>query len=174
MDRKQQHHSLSSAGDELLASRRSSPSAQDGTPHRLEVVGTVADTTFINDPRSTFLDASLGSLDQMPGKVVWILGDLPAEMDEGHVRDLLIEKVGAMVLFGHHPDDLDPCLKVPVCDVRATEDIQAAVFLANELAPRGGLVLFSPACPSGRGFADHGERGAEFRRAVRYLQHMMP
>jgi UDP-N-acetylmuramoylalanine--D-glutamate ligase len=49
------------------------------------------------------------------------------------------------------------------------DDVRMAVFLARELAKAGELVLFSPACPSGNGFANYEERGAEYRRAVRDL-----
>jgi UDP-N-acetylmuramoylalanine--D-glutamate ligase len=49
------------------------------------------------------------------------------------------------------------------------EEVRTAVFLAHELAREGQVVLFSPACPSGEGFANYEERGAEFKRAVRDL-----
>ncbi|MBK6368794.1 MAG: hypothetical protein IPF64_02935 [Flavobacteriales bacterium] len=50
-----------------------------------------------------------------------------------------------------------------------TDELRTAVFLANELVAPDGTVLFSPACPSGNGFANYEERGAEFKRAVRDL-----
>jgi UDP-N-acetylmuramoylalanine--D-glutamate ligase len=49
------------------------------------------------------------------------------------------------------------------------EELRTAVFLARELAKPGEAVLFSPACPSGNGFANYEERGVEFKRAVKDL-----
>ncbi len=43
------------------------------------------------------------------------------------------------------------------------------IFLAHELARSGDVVLFSPACPSGEGFANYEERGHAFKRMVRDL-----
>lgn len=124
---------------------------------------------YINDSRSTFLDATLESLSQMEGKVIWIVGDLSNEMEEGYVQDIVREKVAAMVLFGRPADAVEGEGMAPVEQLYVTHELRTAVFLANELARPGESVLFSPACPSGNGFANYEERGAEFKRAVRDL-----
>ncbi|MCB0770656.1 MAG: hypothetical protein KDC00_09650 [Flavobacteriales bacterium] len=135
----------------------------------MEPVAELNGSFFINDSKATFLDATLDSLGRMGTKVVWIVGDLSTELDEGPVADLLREKVAAVVLFGRRPliDEEPPA--IPVEHFYVTEDLRTAVFLANELVRQGQSVLFSPACPSGNGFANYEERGAEFKRAVRDL-----
>lgn len=169
MEKKQTTSSLRLAGGQLVDARRAAMSAQGPGPHRLEPVATVKDVLFINDSKATFLDATLESLAQMPNKVVWILGDLSAEMDEGYVKDLLKEKVSAMVLFGRTSGDPQRDGAGPVEHLYVTDELRTAVFLANELVGPGEAVLFSPACPSGNGFANYEERGAEFKRAVKDL-----
>lgn len=169
MEEKKPIPSLRLAGGQLLDARRAALSTQGPGPHRLEHVATHNGTDFINDSRATFLDAALESLAQMSGKVVWIVGDVSDEMDEGYVQELLTEKVSAMVLFGRTVDGVEREGTSPVEHLYVTDELRTAVFLANELAGPGETVLFSPACPSGNGFANYEERGAEFKRAVRDL-----
>jgi UDP-N-acetylmuramoylalanine--D-glutamate ligase len=79
-------------------------------------------------------------------------------------RGLLQERVSAVVLFGPQGD-----VQADGLEVVHAGDLRTAVFVARELAVDGDAVLFSPACPSGNGFANYEERGAEFKRAVRDL-----
>jgi UDP-N-acetylmuramoylalanine--D-glutamate ligase len=167
MEKKDPSPALRLVGGQLLDARRAALAGQGPGPHRLEPVATVNGIPFINDSKATFLDAALGSLAQMECKVVWIVGDLSNEMDEGHVQDILREKVSAVVLFGRNSAYHDDTMVPPVEHFYVTEELRTAVFLANELARPGESVLFSPACPSGKGFANYEERGAEFKRAVR-------
>lgn len=157
------------AGGQLVEARRAALAAQGPGPHRLEHVAVVNGVTFINDSKSTFLDAALESLALMPSKTVWIMGDLSSEMDEGYVQDLVRNKVKAMVLFGRSADGVVQEGGAPVEHLYVADELRTAVFLANELASPGDHVLFSPACPSGNGFANYEERGAEFKRTVKDL-----
>lgn len=132
----------------------------------MEPVASVGDVLYINDSRATFLDASLESFASLDQRVVWITGAWSDDMAEGHVQELLRERVSAVVLFGVQPENggSSNSEKVFVAD-----SVRMAVFLARELAEAGDVVLFSPACPSGNGFANYEERGVEFKRAVRDL-----
>ncbi len=156
--------SLRVVGGQLLEARRSAMLSQGAGPHRLEPVATVNDVLYINDSRATFLDASLESFASLDRRVVWISGAWSDHMAESHVQDLLAERVSSVVLFGIKPENIKDQSKV-----FAADSVRMAVFLARELAEAGDVVLFSPACPSGNGFANYEERGAEFKRAVRDL-----
>jgi UDP-N-acetylmuramoylalanine--D-glutamate ligase len=155
MEKRNTPSALRLAGGQLLDARRAALSDQGPGPHRMEPVATVNGIPFINDSRATFLDAALGSLAQMGTKVIWIVGDLSNEMDEGYVQDILREKVSAMVLFGRTSGSTDDTTMSPVEHLYMTDELRTAVFLANELARPGDAVLFSPACPSGNGFANY-------------------
>lgn len=157
------------AAGQLVEARRAALAAQGPRPHRLEQVAVTNGVVFINDSKATFLDAALESLALMPGKVVWIVGDLSSEMDEGYVQNLVKEKVKAIVLFGRTADRVGLEGASRVEHIYAADELRTAVFLANELATSGDTVLFSPACPSGNGYANYEERGVEFKRAVRDL-----
>lgn len=132
----------------------------------MEAVGSVADVLYVNDSRATFLDATLESLGVLDRRTVWIVGTWSTEMGEAPVQELLKERVTNVVLYGAMIDGAVDSLPE---HIYRTDDLRTAVFMARELAVAGDVVLFSPACPSGNGFANYEERGAEFKRAVRDL-----
>lgn len=135
-------------------------------PERVAMIGEVE---YLNDSRSTFLDATLQSLAGTQGDVVWIAGASMAPTGAAHVQDLLRRRVASVVVFGADALQRVEELAAVVPHVYATGDVRTATFLARELAVEGTTVLFSPACPSGEGFANYEERAAEFKRAVRDL-----
>ena len=153
-------------GGQLLEARKATTLAGSSAPHQMEVVATVNEVLYINDSRSTFLDATLSSLGSLDRKAVWIAGAWSDDLADGYAQELLAERVSAIVLFGVTADEQG---FTDGGNVFLADDVRMAVFLARELAKAGELVLFSPACPSGNGFANYEERGAEYRRAVRDL-----
>ena len=164
MDNKNNPTSLRIAGGQLIEARRNALSVWG--PHRMEAVGSVADVLYINDSRATFLDATLESLATLDRRTVWIVGAWSTEMGEEHVQALIRERVSAVVLHGV----LEPGAEETLPEhVYRTDELRTAVFMARELAQAGDVVLYSPACPSGNGFANYEERGAEFKRAVKDL-----
>ena len=163
MEKKRVSVPLRIVGGQLLDARRAALSGHG--PHRLEPVATVNDVLYINDSKATFLDATLESLASVENRVVWIVGAWPDDMAQGHVQQLLKERVSSVVLYGPAIDRAEGLPK----HVFQAEELRTAVFVAHELAKPGEVVLFSPACPSGNGFANYEERGAEFKRAVRDL-----
>ncbi|MBK7943997.1 MAG: hypothetical protein IPJ85_01225 [Flavobacteriales bacterium] len=152
------------AGGQLLDARRAALSAWG--PHRMEAVAVIEDVLYVNDSRATFLDATLESLGTIDRRTVWVVGAWCAEMASPIVQEHLKEKVTAVVLFGPMESGCEESLPE---HIYRTENLRTAVFTARELAHAGDAVLFSPACPSGNGFANYEERGAEFKRAVRDL-----
>lgn len=167
MDNTRTDAHLRSAEGQMLKARHAALSDQVSGPHRLEAVATVADVLYINDSRATFLDATLASFAAIDQRVVWISGAWSDDMAEGHLQELLNERVAAVVLFGVQADAAQQ--REAGGKVFLADDLRMAVFLARELAEAGDAVLFSPACPSGNSFANYEERGAAFKRAVRDL-----
>ncbi|MDQ3100109.1 MAG: hypothetical protein M3R08_01870 [Bacteroidota bacterium] len=154
---------------QLLDMRRTSLAVHNGTPHSLENVASINDVVYVNDSKATFLDATLGSLSQMSNKVVWICGPITSDLGQGYVQELLEERVASVIVFGAF-DNNDPAMLKPFAGpLYFAEELRTAVFLGRELAQPGQTVLFSPACPSGSGFANYEERGVEFKRAVKDL-----
>ncbi|MBK9176181.1 MAG: hypothetical protein IPM46_07565 [Flavobacteriales bacterium] len=152
------------AGGKLIEARLVALNAWG--PHRLEAVATKDDVLYVNDSKATFLDATLESLGTIDRRIVWIVGTWSGDMAEAGVQKVLRDRVSALVLFGPMADGGEDGLPE---HIYRTDDLRTAVFTARELAQPGEVVLFSPACPSGHGFANYEERGAEFKRAVKDL-----
>ncbi|MBL8011170.1 MAG: hypothetical protein JNJ64_11235 [Flavobacteriales bacterium] len=138
-------------------------------PHRMEFVGTIRGVEYINDSRATFLDAALQSLASIEKPVLWITGDLPEGLADGAVLDFLRDRVRALILCTPGMSDVPDGIREALGQAFQAGDLRTAVFLAHELAASGEVVLFSPACPSGGGFANYEERGHAFKRTVREL-----
>ena len=168
MDQHKQR-SLTGALEALVEARRSALDQVRAMPHQLEAVRDLDGVSYVNDSRSTFLDATLESLRATDAKVVWIAGALPADVARGPVKEFLRVKLAALVLFGTGLEQGIETLEPLVERVYVAEELRTAVFLARELAVEGEVVLFSPACPSGPEHANYEERGAAFRQAVRDL-----
>lgn len=169
MDQDSLHRLTSkSATARLLDARQRSLEGLTSGPHRLEYIATVKGVEYINDSKSTFLDGTLEAIAAIDKPVVWIAGALGAEVGKGHVQDFLKERVVALVLFGRGARSIE-ALQPFTQHVYVAEELRTAVFVAHELSRSGEVVLFSPACPSGDGFANYEERGVEFKRSVRDL-----
>jgi UDP-N-acetylmuramoylalanine--D-glutamate ligase len=157
------------AATRLVQARNQNLSQQQSGPHHLEHVSTLNDVEYINDSKSTFLDATLRSMSNIDKPIVWIAGNLAADISVGYVQEFLKERVVALVLFGKTSERGIEALKPFTEHMYTSAELRTAVFVARELVRPGEVVLFSPACPSGDGFANYEERGAEFKRAVRDL-----
>lgn len=157
------------AGDaaRLMDARHAASPARSS--HSCELVATLDGVDLVNDSRSTFLDATLQSISALGRPVIWIAGLAGVEFAQGPVLDFLKEHVTSVILFGKAGHRNTELMDVYEDHAYVADDVRTAVFLARELARSGDVVLFSPACPSGDGFANYEERGMEFKRAVRDL-----
>lgn len=157
------------AATRLVQARNENLKDQHTGPHSLEEVDEVNGVLYINDSKSTFLDATLRSMSAIERPIIWIAGNLAADISQGYVQEFLRERVVALVLFGKGSERGIEALKPFTEHMYTAEELRTAVFVARELARTGEVVLFSPACPSGDGFANYEERGTEFKKAVRDL-----
>lgn len=135
-------------------------------PHSLRTVAVVADVDYVDDSRSTFLDATLLSIIDLEKPLVWVADASMVDAMDQRMMEFMRAHVDGMVFFGKADHARVDALHAELGHVYNTDDLRTAVFAARELAVPGGKVLFSPACPSGNGTANHEERGAEFKRAV--------
>jgi UDP-N-acetylmuramoylalanine--D-glutamate ligase len=138
-------------------------------PHRCEFVRELDGVTWINDSKSTNLDALSQALCGQTGGIVLVAGGKNKGFDFAPVADLVRERVHDAVLLGEMRasiardwSDATPCHPV--------DSLEAAVARARELARPGDTVLFSPGTSSFDMFRSYEERGDLFKQLTTQLQ----
>ena len=141
-----------------------------GLPHRMEEVGRVGHTLFINDSKATNADSAEKALLSFD-RVHWILGGVPKA---GGIEALapLFDRVERAYLIGDAADLFAATLRGRVLS-RRCGTLEAAVAAAAADARQASgnqTVLFSPACASFDQFRNFEARGDAFRALVAKLE----
>jgi len=137
--------------------------------HRLEFVTKVHGIEFINDSKATNVNSTWYALESMTNPTVWIVGGVDKGNDYSMLRDLVKEKVKAIVCLGKENEKIHNAfadLAEIIVDAHSSEE---AVKRAYKLAKKGDTVLLSPACSSFDLFENYEDRGRQFKRDVKSL-----
>lgn len=137
--------------------------------HRLEVVGKVCGIEFINDSKATNLNAAWYALESMTGPTIWIVGGIDKGNDYNMVKDLVRQKVKAIVCLGVDNQKIHDAFSGIVDTIVDTRSAEEAVKAAYYMGRKGDTVLLSPACASFDLFENYEDRGRQFKSAVRSL-----
>ena len=136
-------------------------------PHRCEFVREDGGVTWINDSKSTNLDALAQALRGQTGGVVLIAGGKDKGFDFAPVADLVGERVHDAVLIGEMRDSISrDWAAATAC--HPVDSLEEAVGKARELAQPGDTVLFSPGTSSFDMFRDYEERGEFFKQLTNH------
>lgn len=139
-----------------------------GLEHRMEIVRRVNDIVFINDSKSTTTEATRWALTQFNQPVVWICGGRDKNLDFSVLREIVKEKVRAVVAIGEAAGKVKSCFS-DLVNVVCPADFKGAVKQAHALAHSADAVLLSPMCASFDMFDNFEHRGQEFKRIVKEL-----
>lgn len=139
------------------------------SPHRLEVVTTIAGISFINDSKATNPHAVRGALLSMEGKVVLILGGKGKGLSYDSLFSLLQEKAKSIVLIGEERHKLKKVLSQLDLPLIEADSMKEAVHRAFQQALPDATVLFSPGCTSFDWYENYEERGDDFKKEVKAL-----
>ncbi|HXB30910.1 MAG TPA: UDP-N-acetylmuramoyl-L-alanine--D-glutamate ligase [Puia sp.] len=137
--------------------------------HRMEYVSTVRGVEFINDSKATNVNSTWYALESMQKPVVLILGGIDKGNDYSLIRDLVKEKVKAIVCMGLDNRKIHDAFQNDVPVIVNTGSAIEAVKSSFQLAVKGDIVLLSPACASFDLFKNYEDRGNQFKEAVRDL-----
>lgn len=140
-----------------------------GVEHRLEPVATVRGVLFINDSKATNVNSVWYALESMTRPTVLILGGVDKGNDYELIRELVQEKVKAIVCLGTDNQKIHEAFKDIISAMVDAQSAEEAVQAAFQLADKGDAVLLSPACASFDLFTDFEDRGRQFKQAVRNL-----
>jgi UDP-N-acetylmuramoylalanine--D-glutamate ligase len=142
-----------------------------GLAHRLEEIGRLGRTLFINDSKATNADSTDKALAAFSGGIHWILGGKPKE---GGIASLTayFPRIARAYLIGQAADDFARTLdgRVPYvkCGTLDRALAAAAADAAASTVPEP-VVLLSPACASYDQFKSFEHRGQVFRDLVSAL-----
>ncbi|WP_448700001.1 UDP-N-acetylmuramoyl-L-alanine--D-glutamate ligase [Mucilaginibacter sp. AW1-3] len=137
--------------------------------HRLEFVAKISGISFINDSKATNVNSTWYALESMSTDVVLILGGVDKGNDYSMLRDLVRQKVKAIVCLGKDNKRIHDAFEDDVDIIVNTSSASEAALIAYHLAKKGDTVLLSPACASFDLFKNYEDRGNQFKQAVKEL-----
>ncbi len=139
--------------------------------HRLEKVLSIRDVLYINDSKATNVDAAWYALECQTSPVVWIVGGTDKGNDYSVLKDLVKEKVKAIVCLGVDNRKIHKAFEgiVGKNNIFDTTSATECVKKCSEVAQGGDVVLLSPCCASFDLFKNYEDRGHQFKEAVRNL-----
>jgi len=136
--------------------------------HRLETVLTIRGVEFINDSKATNINSTWYALESMIKPTVLILGGIDKGNDYKLIKELVKEKVKAIVCMGVDNKKIHEAFdgEIKLVDTGSAENAVKAAF---DLSTVGDAVLLSPACASFDLFNNYEDRGTQFKEAVKNL-----
>ena len=137
--------------------------------HRMEPVATIKGVEFINDSKATNTNSTWYALESMTKPTILILGGVDKGNDYSFLKDLVKEKVKAIVCMGVDNRKIHEAFGNDVGLMVNTDSAKDAVQAAFHFADKGDVVLLSPACASFDLFKNYEDRGKQFKEAVKDL-----
>lgn len=137
--------------------------------HRMETVMTIKGVEFINDSKATNINSTWFALESMEKPTILILGGVDKGNDYNLLKELVKEKVKAIVCMGMDNMKIHEAFGDIVSLIVNTTTAREAVQAAFHFASKGDVVLLSPACASFDLFKNYEDRGKQFKQAVKEL-----
>jgi UDP-N-acetylmuramoylalanine--D-glutamate ligase len=113
---------------------RESLSDFQNVEHRLEHVANVHGVEFINDSKATNVNSTWYALESMDKPVVWVVGGVDKGNDYASLRELVKQKVKAIVCLGTENEKLHKAFGHLVKDSWMTASAEQAVHAAYALS----------------------------------------
>lgn len=136
--------------------------------HRLEIVGTFAGITYVNDSISTIGQSTIQALKSLKNVSTVLIGGYERNIDYTELIEFLktLELDNIILMY-----DTGKRIFKELLDTKATvyyeKDLYDAIKLAKRVTKRNTTCLLSPAAASYGDFKNFEERGNEFTRLVR-------
>ena len=137
--------------------------------HRLEHVALIGGVNYINDSKATNVNSVWYALESFSSDIVLLLGGVDKGNDYEMLRDLVKQKVKAIICIGKDTSRIHDAFEDEVDVIVNSSSMEDAVNIASHIAEKGDTVLLSPACASFDWFKNYEERGDKFKEAVMAL-----
>ncbi len=155
--------------DRLLSARQSNLKMVLDIDHRLQTLGEKNGVEYINDSKSTTLNATAYSFKCMEQPVVWLLSCMDHQQDLSALTEAVKAGVKSILYLGLDDEPFVGEFVHQVELIQRCDTMNEMLKEADSIADVGDVVLFSPACPSSKDYADFAERGGAFRSAFQSL-----
>lgn len=136
-----------------------------GLEHRFEFVDLVDGVKYIDDSKSTTVDATLKAISSLDERVVLIAGGRDKGSNFFLLRGHMDDKMKHLVLIGEAREKIAKALNGLV-PISLASSLKEAVLIARQKARAGECVLLSPMCTSFDMFKNFEERGECFKEIV--------
>ena len=153
---------------QLMKNRMKSLSSFTSIEHRLELVRSLNEVSWINDSKSTDMGATAFSLENVQGPIVWIVGHNEGERNLDLVNELVQDKVVEIICYGNFETKIKYYFASKI-KYTYKQELHDAIALAFQNAKPDSCVLFSPACSSYLNYDNYKERGDHFKEIVNQL-----
>jgi len=146
-----------------------------GLPHRLELVAEINKVKFINDSFATNPGPTLAAIKSFQEPKILILGGSSKGADFIELAEVMTQtnsNVKAVILIGVEGEKIGESLKQAKYSgeiISGGETMDEIVEQAIEVASRGDIILFSPACASFDMFKNYKDRGDKYKLSVSRL-----
>jgi UDP-N-acetylmuramoylalanine--D-glutamate ligase len=140
-----------------------------GLPHRLTEIADPSGLTFVDDTLATSPYSAMHAIDAYEGRpLTAIVGGTDRGLDYTPLREHLAGRdIRVIGIPDSGPRIVELLRDLPTVRTEVAVDLVAAVRLARELTPDGGVVLLSPAAPSYGQFRNWEHRSEVFAQAIR-------
>ncbi|MFH1052171.1 MAG: UDP-N-acetylmuramoyl-L-alanine--D-glutamate ligase [bacterium] len=140
----------------------------EGVEHRLEFVRNIDGVDYINDSKATNINATWYALSSYKKPIIWIAGGRGDSNNYSELDDVAEKNVDTVIAIGEESNNIfnhfSSKLRCFRCD-----SLEAAVIKARNIALKGNIVLFTPACKSFDMFINYEHRGEVFKEIVNKL-----
>lgn len=137
-------------------------------PHKMEWVREWNNTVFFNDSKSSDLESAMYALEQINGKVVWIMGSPSWEYDYEPIQEWMKTETVAVFMFGENnsyvSEELAPNARIFSSKPTLVEVLSEVKDFISEY--NDYTVLFSPACTTFDLYESFRERGDHFKSLI--------
>jgi UDP-N-acetylmuramoylalanine--D-glutamate ligase len=136
-------------------------------PHRCEPVAEIGSVVWVNDSKSTTLDAMEKAILSQARPIILIAGGKDKGFEFDELAGLVSKRVKKAVLIGEMRHRIAGSW--PDVGTCCVDSLAEAVALAHKLSAPGDAVLFSPGTSSFDMFRSYVERGDQFKSLVHEL-----
>ncbi|NDJ77020.1 MAG: UDP-N-acetylmuramoyl-L-alanine--D-glutamate ligase [Chloroflexi bacterium] len=169
---------IAGAGGVPVDAMRAAIERFTGVDHRQEPVATIDGVLWVNDSIATAPERVLAALRSYDKPLVLLAGGRDKKLPWDELAALAVQTCRAVIAFGEFSEQVaaqvqqaqtrraDSALE----NVVVVENLDAAVYVAADLAQPGDVVLLSPGGTSYDAYVDFAARGQHFRDLVRALE----